>query len=109
MRAALPTRERTRPASKRRAQLGFSAGIDAKKCATPFNPPNLCLPRGDKPSKFARSRVSRGGPGAVPRQGRSRGDGMDSFTEAYQKSVKLLKTKCFDPRWSDLEARIKIL
>jgi len=34
---------------------------------------------------------------------------MDSFTEAYQKSVKLLKTKCFDPRWSDLEARIKIL
>ncbi|MEN3378290.1 MAG: hypothetical protein V7604_3645 [Hyphomicrobiales bacterium] len=34
---------------------------------------------------------------------------MDTFTEAYQKSLKLLKTKCFDPRWSDLEARIKVL
>jgi hypothetical protein len=34
---------------------------------------------------------------------------MDTFTEAYQKSIGLLKTKCFDPRWSDIEARIKTL
>jgi hypothetical protein len=34
---------------------------------------------------------------------------METFTEAYQKGASLLKGKCFDARWSHIEARIKAL
>ena len=34
---------------------------------------------------------------------------METFTEAYQKGVGLLKGKCFDARWSHIEVRIKAL
>jgi hypothetical protein len=34
---------------------------------------------------------------------------MDTFTEAYEKGIGLLKSKCFDPRWARLETRLKAL
>jgi len=34
---------------------------------------------------------------------------MDTFTEAYDKGVQLLKSKCFDARWKHIEARLKTL
>jgi hypothetical protein len=34
---------------------------------------------------------------------------MDTFTEAYDKAIGLLKTKCFDPRWTRIESRVKSL
>jgi hypothetical protein len=34
---------------------------------------------------------------------------MQTFTEAYEKGAGLLKSKCFDARWSHIEARIKAL
>jgi hypothetical protein len=34
---------------------------------------------------------------------------MNLFTEVYAKSSQLLKTKCFDDRWSNIEAKIKAL
>src|SRR4051794_34747715 len=34
---------------------------------------------------------------------------MDTFTEAYNKGLGLLKTKCFEPRWSQIEVQLKSL
>ncbi len=34
---------------------------------------------------------------------------MNLFTEVYDKSTQLLKTKCFEDRWSNVEAKIKAL
>ncbi len=34
---------------------------------------------------------------------------MDTFTEAYDKGLQLLKSKCFDARWAKIEARLKAL
>ena len=34
---------------------------------------------------------------------------MNLFTEVYGKSRQLLATKCFDDRWSNIEAKIKDL
>jgi hypothetical protein len=34
---------------------------------------------------------------------------MGNFTEAYEKGIGLLKSKCFDSRWAGIEARIKTL
>ena len=32
---------------------------------------------------------------------------MDVFSDVYGKSVDLLKTKCFDDRWSNIEPKLK--
>jgi hypothetical protein len=34
---------------------------------------------------------------------------MGTFTEAYEKGIGLLKSRCFDKRWATIEARIKTL
>src|SRR4051794_1879144 len=34
---------------------------------------------------------------------------MDVFSEVYNKSVDLLKTQCFDDRWSNIEPKLKAL
>jgi len=34
---------------------------------------------------------------------------MDTFTEAYDTGIDLLKSKCFDPRWAHIETRLKML